>query len=112
MPMYEPKIIFDSTPYVQVAHSRKIALRCYACGRTVVMNANFCDGRSCPLCGGAVTPIGYVAPMRNPSPLYDQIAPDDEFIRYYIPCPASADKEEPAAKYPARRLLPRRNPHD
>jgi len=65
MLMYEPRIIFDNTPYVQVAHSRKVALKCYACGRTVVMNAKFCDGRSCPLCGGAVTPIGYVAPLHR-----------------------------------------------
>ena len=63
--MYEPKLIFDSTPYVQVPHSRKIALRCYACGRTVVVNASNCDGRVCPICGGALEPIGYVAPMRR-----------------------------------------------
>lgn len=92
--MYEPTIIFDNTPYVQVAHSRKIALKCYACGRTVVMNAKFCDGRSCPLCGGAITPIGYVAPMRNPSPLYDRTEPDDEFYRCNIPCPPFIAKED------------------
>ena len=65
--MNNQKMIFDSTPYVQVPHSRKMALKCFVCGRTVIMTAKLCDGRSCPHCGGAIMPIGYVAPLRSPT---------------------------------------------
>ncbi|MEA4928562.1 MAG: hypothetical protein VB104_07790 [Candidatus Limiplasma sp.] len=63
--MVEQEMIFDHTPYVRVEHSRKTALRCYVCQRTVVMVANASDGRSCPLCGGALERIGYVAAVRD-----------------------------------------------
>jgi len=57
------KLIFDQTPYRIVEHSKLMAMRCYVCERTVVMGMKDCDGRSCPLCGGPLLPVGPVAPV-------------------------------------------------